>query len=219
MASCCLGLSYLLKPRKPFLLVNIALAALFFWGAYQFHYSVLALVLLCIIARYMPVDKPILAVVLLFLVPYFLKDNLTLVDQLEDEYISSRFERYLNKSSEEANWLGIIDGIIGYGVFAVPIIFDTLVIVRNRRRIPVSMIKLYRVIISTTILAISFSFMGLESSVFVYRILFMTFIPLTILTVYLFQIRLMSRKWYSYSVLWGIFAISYKLLVLLWNYG
>ena len=221
MASCCMAVSYLLKPKKGPLLVNLALAALFFWGAYEFHHSVLILVALCIVTIYLPIDKPIIVIVLLFLMPFFaafLKDNLILVDQLENEYLSDKLEQYLDRSSGASNLLGIIAGFIGYGVFAVPILLDTIVIVQNRKRIPVSFIRLYRIIISTSILAVSFSFMGLESSVFVYRILFMAFIPLTILTVYLFENHFLSKKRYTYCVLWGMFAISFKLLQLFWDY-
>ena len=221
MASCCVGLSYLLKPRRGLLIMNVLLAALFFWGAYEFHHSVLILVILCVATIYLPVDKPIIVIALLLVMPFLaalLKDNLILVDQLENEYISDRLEHYLDRSTGPSNIFGILGGVISYGVFVVPIFLDTITIVRKRKQVPVSMVKLYRVIISASILALSFSFMGLESSVFVYRILFMTFIPLTILTVYLYENGLMPKKWYSYSVLWGIFAISLKLFHLFWEY-
>lgn len=221
MASCCIGISYLLKPKKS-LLISFLLAALFFWGAYEFHHSVLILVLLSIVTIYLPVDKPVVLVVLLAAMPFLaavLKDNLILVDQIiENEYLTDKLESYLARSTGPSNLLGMIGSIIGYGVFAIPILYDTIVVTHNRTQIPVLMIRLYRVIISTSVLAVSFSFMGLESSVFVYRILFMTFLPLTILTVYLFEHKLLSQKWYTYSALWGIFAISFKLLQLVWEY-
>jgi hypothetical protein len=221
MASCCLGASFLIKPNKSLFLINILFAALFFWAAYEFHHSVLILVLLSIVTIYLPVDKPIIVVIVLLAMPFLaslLKDIFVLVDQLDNEYITDKIERYLDKSTGPASFMGIVSGVINYGVFAIPILADTFVISRNRARVSSSMIRLYRLIICTTILALSFAFMELESTVFIYRILFMSFIPLSILTVDLFEHGFLSRRGYSFCVLWGIFALSFRLLVLLWDY-
>ena len=160
-------------------------------------------------------EKPLVVIVLLVLLPLFasiFNDSLFLVDQLENEYISNKLNNYIERDTGPSNIYGKIAGIISYGAFVLPIIMDMIVISKNNKTIALSIKRLYRITIFTSMLALMFAFMGLESTVFIYRILFMTMIPLTILTVYLYENKLMSLKQFSIIVSWGIFAISYKLL-------
>ena len=220
MASFYVGLSYLIKPRKGRLVLSLICVGLFFWGAYEFHHSMLILVLLAPLVVFLPMDKPFFLIIVLLVLPFvasILNDSFLLVDQLDNEYISYKFNRNLEREGVRANLYGIIQSTINYCVFAIPIVIDSSIIIKNHRSISSPMIKLYRYTISVVFLAISFLFMGLESRLFVYRILFMSIIPLTILTVYLYEKRLMSRKSYTFIVLWGILAVSLVLLVLLRN--
>lgn len=214
MACYFLGLSFLLKPIKNHELLNCIFVGLFFWGGYEFHHSIFLLLLITVVA-YLPMEKPLVVIVLLVLLPLFasiFNDSLFLVDQLENEYISNKLNNYIERDTGPSNIYGKIAGIISYGAFVLPIIMDMIVISKNNKTIALSIKRLYRITIFTSMLALMFAFMGLESTVFIYRILFMTMIPLTILTVYLYENKLMSLKQFSIIVSWGIFAISYKLL-------
>lgn len=222
MASCCLGASYLLKAKNGFLVINLVLAAFFFWLGYEFHNSMLLLIIVSIIIIPLPVDRPFLIVVFFITLPiiaYFVSNLFSFIDLLENEYLSEKFFHYLDRTTNKSNFFGIILNIINYGVFIIPLVFDTIVINNHRRDIPIVIIHLYRIVISVTILSFSFLFMGLESTVFVYRILFMSFIPLIIITVYLFENKFLSFRRYAIIVQWGVGAIFYKLIHLLFQYS
>ena len=220
MACFYVGLSYLLKPIKGRLVLSLVCMALFFLGAYEFHHSMLILVLLAPLVVFLPMDKPYILIPVLLALPFLasiLNDSFILVDQLDSEYLSDRLFKHLDREGTRANLYGIIQSSINYGVFLIPFVLDTVVISKKHRAVSPLMIKLYRFTISILVLAASFLFMDLESRLFVYRILYMSFIPLTILTVYLFEKQLMSRGSYRIIICWGILAISFTLLVLLYG--
>ena len=220
MACFYVGLSYLIKPTKRHYVLSLICVALFFWGAYEFHHSMLILVLLAPLVVFLPMDKPLILIIVLLALPFIasiLNDSIILVDQLDNEYLSEKLQRNLERESVRANILGTIRSIINYGVFVFPLFVDSFVLLKNHEVVSSSMIRLYRFTLSVAILAFSFFFMGLESRLFIYRILFMSFIPLTILTVYLYEKHLMSRKSYKVIIWWGILAVSVTLLVLLYG--
>ena len=219
MASFYLGLSYLLKPPKGRFVLSLICAVLFFWGAYVFHNSMLLLIILAPIVVILPMDKPYILIIVLIALPLLasiLNNSIFLVDQLENEYLSDKLNRTLERENGRANLFGIIQSIISYGVFIIPLVLDTIVLSRNHRYVSATMIKLYRVTISTVVFAASFLFMNLDSTLIFYRILFMSFIPLTIITVYLYEKQYMNRTKYKFVLGWGILSISFILLHLLY---
>lgn len=220
MSSYFLGLSYLIKPSKQLRFLSILLAIALFWGAYEFHYSMLILIVLTPIVL-IPLNKPYVVVGSLLLLPIFASfanDLLFMTDILENEYILNKTEGYLEKEGTVANFYGLIEIFINYGLFIVLFLVDTIVIYQNRVKIQMPILKLYRVLAGTVIAALSFLLTNLESNVFAYRILFMSFIPSTIITVYLFEHHLLRKKGYKVTVIWGISAISYSLLHLIYKH-
>lgn len=220
MAIYFLGLSFLTIPLKKHRILSLLLAVIFLWGAYEFHHSMILLIFLTPIVI-IPLDKPFIAIIVLIGLPFFasaLNENIFLIDRLENEYISNKMETYLEREGSVANIYGIIQSVISYGVFIVPLFLDTIVIALNRDKIEASIQKLYRIIIATIILTVSFLLMNLDSSVFVYRILFMTFIPLNMLTVHLYEQQILSKRGYTIIVCWGIMAIYFVLFHLLYKY-
>lgn len=219
MASFFVGLSYLLKPCKGGFLVRLALIAFFFWAAYEFHHSMLVLLFLAPVVVILPLDKPYILLIVLFALPFLaslIGDSFFLVDQLENEYLSDKFNRNLEREGIQANIFGIIQSIINYGVFVIPLFFDTIALSRNRRLVSATILKLYRVTISLVIFALSFLFLRLNSALFIYRILYMSFIPLTIISVYLYEQQFMNRLRYKVIIWWGVLAISFSLLHLIY---
>lgn len=220
MASYFLGLSFLLKPGKSNIFIRFIIVVFCFWGGYEFHHSIILLIFVTIVA-YLPMEKPYVVLILLVLLPFFASffhDNFLLIDQLENEYISKKLNNYIERDTGSSNIYGKIAGIISYGAFILPIIIDTIIVAKNSKTIELPIKRLYRITIVTSLLAFMFAFMGLNSTVFIYRILFMTMIPLTILTVYLYENKLMTLKTYSAVVIWGVCSISYKLLHLIYHY-
>lgn len=220
MASYYLGLSFLLIPLKQRRFLGFLLAAVFLWGAYEFHHSMLLLIVLTPMV-FIPIDRPFIAVIVLLALPFiasFVNESLFLIDRLENEYISNKMDNYLELEGGMANIFGIIQSVISYGAFIAPIIIDTVAISKNRKMIHTPILKIYRIAISAAVIAVSFILLNLDSSLFVYRILYMSFIPLTIITVYLYEHHFLSRNNYKFIVLWGISAISFVLLHLVYVY-
>lgn len=220
MSSYFLGLSFLLKPIKRKKMLSFIVAAFLMLLAYDFHHSMITLVVLTIVA-YLPMDKPFVVIIMLLLLPIVssvLHNNLFLIDQWENEYLSDKFSHYIERETGPSNMLGIIGGIIGYGVFVIPLFLNTIVVFKNNRLIETPMKRLFRIVLSTSVLAFAFALMKLDSTIFIYRILYMTYIPLTILTVYFYEKGFVKLKQYSLIVFWGVFAISFKLLHLIYQY-
>ncbi len=220
MASYFLGLSYHLESRKEHMLKNSLLTLLFFWGAYEFHHSTLVLIILTVTA-FLPFDKPGVIIALVISLPFLaaiFKDNFILVDQLDNEYLNDKLNRYLELERGKSNIFGMIASVISYGVFVFPVIFDSIAIYKNHRKVSENTMGLFRVALGVFVFSLSFLFMGLDSNVFVYRIMYMSFIPLTIVTVNLFESHMINKKQYCFIVLWGIFTVSIKLFTLFLDY-
>ena len=220
MASYYLGLSFLLKPRKSLSHINWLLAILFLFGAYVFHHSMLVLIILTITA-FLPFDKPVVIMAMAICLPLLasaLKSSLNLVDMLDNEYLSEKLDKYMELDKGRSNIFGIIASFFGYGVFLIPVIMDTVAVLKNHTIVSGMIKRLFRITLSTLLFSLSFLFMGLDSNVFVYRFMFMTFIPITIVTVYLFEHHCIDKKRYSIIVLWGMFVIFFKLLTLFLDY-
>ncbi len=215
MACYFFGLSFLLKPIKGKRLISILLIALFFWGAYEFHHSILPVLVFSVIA-FLPLEKPVVLLLLAILLPlfaYYLKGHFDLIDSFGDEYLSSRLDKYLEKEGGVANLLGKIADVLFYGTLALPFVFDTITLVKYGKRIESWITRLFRVTICIFLFSISFVFMGLSSAIFTYRYLLMAFIPLTIVSVYLYQNKYLSKFSFSFILFWGIMANMQSLLV------
>ena len=210
-----LGLSYLLVPSKNRKVLSFATVVLLFLGAYSFHHSILPVILLTI-TMFFPFDKPFVTLSLLLILPIlaiFLFSHFGLLENYIGEQSYSRLDNYIDKESQSANIYGIIANIIKYGSFVIPIVANSAIIYKNKDAVSIPMMRLYRVTISIVMFSMMFLFMQLSSNVFAYRYLFMTFIPLTIISVYLYQNGFMNRKCFSIILLWGIIANTYDLLV------
>lgn len=215
------GLSYLLNPIKKIGHTNWLLVGAFFWGAYEFHHSLLP-VLLFTLTAYLPIDKPMVIIPLLIFTPLlasFVFSSLDVFGYFGDmlgeaggEDVYSKFNRYMEKETEETNIFGKVQNGIMYGTFVIPLVVGSFVVFKNKEEVSTIMTRLLRITIAITLFAIMFLFLDLLNTVFTYRYLFMTFIPLTILSVYLYQNRLMGKRAFSWIILWGIGVNVYGLL-------
>ena len=214
MASYFLGLSFLLKPIKNLKVLSIALTALFFWGAYEFHHSLLPVLYITIMA-YVPLNRFSLLVIIVLLpfVVSYLSNSIDVASILEDESIASKFESYTERADGFTNFLGYISKIIGYGSFVIPITIITLSINKQQKKIELPMLRFYRVTIAVFLFAVSFLFMGLQSEFFIYRYLFVTFIPISVLSTYLYENEILSRSKFTIMVLSGICAQAFSFIV------
>lgn len=212
------GLTFLLKPLKKGIL-DLIIISLSFIGAYAFHHSMLVLLAFTLLV-YLPLDKPVVLLVLAMLLPaigFVMSKNVNFVDAFDDEYLTNKVQGGLAHTAEPANLYGVISNIISYGAFVIPLLATLIIVFKNKKELDISIVRLFRLMVCVDLFALSFLFMGLPSYLLVYRHLYMTFIPLTILSVWFYEKRLMRRKWLSFIVLWGILSQSYSLFYQLYN--
>lgn len=216
MANYFLGLSFLFKPIKKLKILSIIFAAICFWGTYEFHHSLLPVLFLTILA-YIPLKKWYLLIIIILL-PFlasYMSSHFEIIYNIGNDDISSKFESYVNKTTDSGNILGIIMSIINYSSMIIPIIIISFSIDKHRNSIELPLLRLYRVVIIIFFFAASFLFMGLNSEFFVLRYMFVIIIPITILSVYLFGKGLLNKRRFSTIVLIGTVYNAISLIVCL----
>ena len=205
MAHYFLGLSFLIKPIKKARVLSILLSALFLLGAYAFHHSILPVLFLTIMA-FVPFKGSYL-VFLIILLPFgaqFMSNHFDLVNSFGDENIAMKVDSYLQRETGALNILGAISNTINYASFVIPIVIISIAINKNHNNIDLPLLRLYRVMFFVFLFAVSFLFMGLQSEFFIYRYLFVTFIPISILSTYLYEKKYLNKFLFSIIVLTGI---------------
>lgn len=224
MSSYFFGLSFLLKPIKSHRLLSFILMALSFWGAYEFHHSLLPILLLTLVV-YLPIDKYYVLLLILVLLPFgasiisnsVMSGSSLTADLFEDDYFTTKIAAYSDREYGQSSLLGIIGNILMYGAFVFPALITTILVARNSKSLELHVKRLYRLMISIVLFSVSFLFMGINSYLFFYRYLFMSMIPLTILCTYLYQNSIMKKNLYICIVLWGIVSTVQPLITGLYH--
>ena len=184
-----------------------------FYIAYCFHHSMIVLTMLTPLIL-LPLDKKgVLAIVIVFLpvLAYIMQSNLNIVDALNIDYLSDKMEIYVDREGEQRSFFGQLANVLLYGTFYVPIVIDIHVYLKYKKSVERTMVLLFRLLMIITLFSFSFLFMGFKSAVFFYRFLYMTMIPIVIITVYFYSNGLMSKRQYKAILLWGITAVSFDL--------
>lgn len=212
------GLSILFNNKKGLLTVVISIALILL--SIVFHtsaYFLIAITPFC----FVKIGKKLF--VFLFLVSLILALNVDAIFELimsnlyliNHEDITRKMTGYAAKTADSATFFGIIQSILQFGAYYVVFLSITYSLFLKKRNsihdIPKAFIRLYSFIFIIMIIATLFLVLPLEDKVFFYRILFMSFIPLTIVVCWLEQKKLMSFKLY-------MFVLSYCLVAQLWRY-
>lgn len=111
-------------------------------------------------------------------------------------------EFYAEQEAVETNVNGHIRLALHYSVFFVPFVIISIFFrsTQTVRMLDNHIIWLYQAIYLLFVFATSFLFVDMDSNVLFYRYLYMTFIPLTILIVYLKDRRLLEKRHYLWMV-------------------
>lgn len=217
MSSYFLGLSFLLRPLPKKRIISVIFSFLFFIGAYSFHHSILPVIAFTTVAV-IPIDKPIFFLSLLFFVPtfamLFADYSSYFLDQFDEMDIQQKMAHYGEVEAEVGvvSFWGIIRVFLVYAAFFLPIIINTRSIMINRKRIDICILKLFRIMTAVLLFAAMFLFLGFDNFVFSYRYLFMSFIPLTIITVYLYNKHYIRRWMYKSIIIMGICSNAFHYL-------
>lgn len=104
-----------------------------------------------------------------------------------------------------------------YGTFFIPLIGIVVIVLKDTMRLTCSQLKLFKVTFSLTILSITFLFTGLSTNVYFYRLLFMTFIPISIFVVALYKKGYLTKKYFKLILYWGIVSNLYRILLMIYK--
>ena len=117
-------------------------------------------------------------------------------------------EHYSEHTVEETNTNGYIRLVFHYSVFVLPILMLANILRSGKilRILDDRAIWLYQIIFLIFAFALSFVFLGFGNSVLFDRYLYMTFIPLSILIVYMRGIGALNKQQY-FSII-GCFILS-----------
>ena len=218
-----LGLSLVFSPINKTLIKRLLGLALIV-SSYFFHHSmVIAIALTPIIL--LPFDRiTIVLGALLIPVIFTLFSNVinSVINNgvfLDNEELADQIAFYAERTTNAINWKGKIYEWSNYASFFLPLAIITFnCYFRKKGVLPFYIEVFYKIAFSLTLVAIMFLFLDIEGKVFFYRILFMTFIPLSIVVYYSAANRLISRKMFIFLIYVGLGAQLYRFLYSMYLY-
>jgi len=205
MAIYFLGLSLLCKSPEKWKWLGRILGLALIGVSYEFHHSILVLIILTPLI-FLPLNKwtVLIPLLLIPIVVIVLKDVLELIamsellsEETQEGGVSGRVSGILESSTSRANMslLMSIRVFYGYLTFVVPFVLVTRKIFDKKRdgAMPIYLQQLYKVALGVFMASIGFMLIfGLN--IMFYRILYMLMIPLSILMVGLRQYNFISYK-------------------------
>lgn len=206
------GLSFLCRPLKPKLFSYI-IGALIIYFSMEFHRSALIMAIMSVMIL-VPIKRWSI-VLLLFLLPamsILFSDILAgIAADGTNEVLAQKME-YYSEQEMRHGISGLLIMFLEYMSFYVPFILTAICVFSKGgiKKVPIEHLRMYKVAFGLIVVSLMFLFLGSSYTVYTYRVLFMSMIPLTILIVKLYQCNLMSRKYFSWCVLSGICYISVK---------
>ena len=218
-----LGVVFCVAPNNRSLLKRVIGIALILIS-YSFHHSLIIAIAITPII-FIPFNKrTILLVFILIPIIFGLFSNLinsVLVsgEFLDNEELASQISFYAERSTEAINWKGKIYEWSNFATFFVPLIIVTYYsYFKNKIVFPFYIEAFFKIAFSLILFAVMFLFLDIEGKVFFYRVLFMTFIPLSIIVYYTAIYGIIKRKMYLFLLLLGLSAQLYRFIYSMYLY-
>ncbi len=213
-----LGLALILIPIEKIPFVSYICGTLLLFLSVSFHDSMIAVIVLTP-AIFVPLNKKWNIALLVIMIPifaYLLKTLLFNVAQfVNDEEIIRSANGYLEKEREMGSFTARVLYWWNFISFFLCFAYITMVMIKNRRnKIRKHIVCLYRLVVALFIFSWSCFFMDLDNTIFFYRYLFMTMIPLTILFALIRRLGYISQRHFSTVAMLGL---SPTLAVFLYN--
>lgn len=201
------GLSFLCVPFKNKWISYIIGVLVIYFSTYFHSSAIIMLIMTAMI--FLPIRKwsILLLLVVFFLFSDVFKDMLMdiVMSENTDIVIANKIDTYSQRVVKHG-LSGIINSTLEYASFYIPFIITTINIFNNDKfySIPDSILRMYKVAAGLVLISLLFYFLGPSYVTFVYRVLFMSMIPITIIIVYLYQSDLMSNSHHKWCVFSGI---------------
>lgn len=216
MAIYFIGLSFICCSLERFNIIRFVIGIALIILCLQFHTSAYILVGLTVLAI-VPINKySIIAII--FILPLLVIQLKGLFEdivfsQIDNERLIHKVTTY-NEIGERS--IGIAELMLNtfeYLSFYLPYVLLTFRAFKNKNyiRIPYSLLSFYKVSLGLVFSSIVFMLFGSGYSVFIYRVLFMTMIPLAILTSKFYNLKIINKKEFKWCVLPGILFMIFRL--------
>lgn len=207
MATFFYGLSFLCIPMNKSKVRGYFIGFVLIICSTYFHNSAFIMAILSIMV-FLPLRKKlvVLIICLIPLLSLLLKDyfELFLYDESTDEVVARKMQRY----SERELDFGISRYILNttkYLSFYFPIIICLYTIFKYKiHQISDTILRMEKVVFGLVLTSTCFIFLGQDFFTFYYRILFMTMIPLCLISTKLYYDQIISRKMYLWCCIPGI---------------
>lgn len=220
MAVVFFGYSLFLNPYRGMRLWQVA-GVLIMLAAPAFHRSMYGLIALVALGHFLPMNKrTVIAMLCLFpvvvaLASVLLSDYLTAL--FLDETIVSKATRYAEAEGKAANWKGMLQNILQYSTFYLPVL---MAIVRLdfkglREQCAPTVFAIHKTAFVIVLAATALLFV-IKGSIIYYRFLYMSMIPVSIIMTGLADRRLIPMSWYKTVLLLGVL---YNLQVILYAFS
>lgn len=179
--------------------------------SYIFHHSIL-IAIAALFAIFIPINKrniksylissPIIFILIAFFIKLFVFGGIINIPDMED-----RVDTYVNMTASERNINGIIQDVIMYMLFFYPFVIITHLLYFKKNSIAIKnevVFKFYKIILILVVLSLSFLTVGLGNTVFTYRILYMTFLPIAFIITWLYCNKILKKRQLKLMLLFGI---------------
>ena len=218
-----LGIALMCTPHHKNVIVRI-IGVVLVGISYLFHHSmVIAIAITPII--FVPFNRRTI-ILGLFLIPLFFALFSNLINSiltngvfLDNEELAEQISFYAERSTDAINWKGLIYELSNYATFLLPVFLITYsAFFKNKNAFPFYINVFFKIAFTLALVAIMFLFLDIEGKVFFYRVLFMTFIPLSIVVYYAASNGIIKRKTYLSLIYIGLFAQYYRFLYNIYLY-
>lgn len=207
------GVSFLCKPIKNRKLISYIIGAIIIYTSWTFHNSAIVMIVITIILL-IPLRKWSIALILIGIpfIATIAKEyfyEIMIIAEDSESAVGERMAQYSQSERGSAISQTILR-TFKYSSFYIPIIIFTITIFtkNNIKKIPVHIIRLYKVAFGIIFMASIIYLFGESFYVMFYRVLYMAMIPVCLITTALYKERYISKKQFKWCYMPGmIFCI------------
>lgn len=203
------GISFLCKPIKNRKLISYIIGAIIIYTSWTFHNSAIVMIVITIILL-MPLRKWSIALILIGIpfIATIAKEYfyaIMIIAEDSESAVGGRMAQYSQSERGSAISQTILR-TFKYSSFYIPIIISTITIFtkNNIKKIPVHIIRLYKVAFGIIFMASIIYLFGASFYVMFYRVLYMAMIPVCLITTALYKEGYISKKQFKWCYTPGI---------------
>ena len=201
------GLSFLCKPLKGYKFIGYIIGIGLILLSRYFHNSAIIMMMMTL-AILVPTNKKIFILLLIstpILLSSFSNYFYTILDSGEmGEDITAKLNTYNDLERDALGISGYMINTLQFLSFYIPLALTSKCIFKHKFKVEKDVLLMYKVMIGLLYISVLFYFLGSTFFVYVYRVLFMTMIPIVLVASKLHQKGYMDKKTFLWCIKPGI---------------